>query len=1106
MTEVAALGLRVDGADGIERASGALDDFTRASQSAEKSTDQLAKRSSEGKRSLDAFASSGSKATSIISQLAVAALKVGAAVGIGLSINALKNYADAWSDMQSVVGASIGDMSAAAGMMDRIVDIANASYSPLQQTVEVYSRNVAVLQELGKNSAQAADFTESLNHMLVLTATRGERAASVQNALSKAMAVGSLQADGLETILANGGEVAKALATQLGTTVNGLRKFASEGRITGQVIADAIIKPLDDVRDRAAEMPATMADSFTRIQTNITQLVGSLDKATGASSAVAGVVLAFADEIQAAGKQLIPFAQSLVPLLATAFDALSVAMTAAAAVLASRLIASFITYAVSAVPAAITATIAFASSITGLQAAIALAAAKMAIFSAASRALGAALALVGGPIGAIVLAVGAAGYAWYQYGQSARDNADAGALGVANMQGSVDQLVASYQKLNEEQQKAVLNIKTEDLASATKEAQQAVYDLGAAFEPALSQGTRAAAQFRADFTSQIQEITSNTALSTEQMAASLTSIINAHIASGQATAESRAELELLVQKFSDASGNASRLKAELDALKGSQDAVKQAAASTNLAPKGMEKWDEYLRKLTDARDMIGMNARQLGEFQAAQAGANSVQQQMSGIITAQTNEYRNLQSAIEGKDKKAAEAAQSNIRALDIERQKVELLAIKTQALMAATAAFAKNGIASDVAGGVLQNMLKGFAQAEAAIGVSAQADAQIKYIYANTTPRKTGGGGGGGSGGKSAIQTAAENDAKALKEVRREIELVQLAGEELAQAKARDKLSEYATPEQIGLMKQLTAELYRQQELAALREKIGDDPIKYIRGIGSPADVANDPYASYQNDIDAENQRYADELTRLTDVMEAKKGIWDQYYSEFERMQGEHNDRMGRIERASLEMSLGTASRGFGELASALKDSQGEQSAAYKAMFAASKAFAIAQSAIALGGALSEAWRLPWPANIAALGVAASSMATIISSIQAVSLAGQAHDGIMSIPEDGTWNLKKGERVTTANTSAKLDSTLERIDARQRSARSAANESTYQGSENQRPIVNLIEDRSRAGQVESQRNANGGNEINIFVADIRGGGNAAQALEQTYGLTRVGR
>ena len=38
------------------------------------------------------------------------------------------------------------------------------------------------------------------------------------------------------------------------------------------------------------------------------------------------------------------------------------------------------------------------------------------------------------------------------------------------------------------------------------------------------------------------------------------------------------------------------------------------------------------------------------------------------------------------------------------------------------------------------------------------------------------------------------------------------------------------------------------------------------------------------------------------------------------------------------------------------------------------------------------------------------------------------AHDGIDAVPETGTWLLQKGERVTTAATSAKLDATLERV------------------------------------------------------------------------------
>ena len=42
--------------------------------------------------------------------------------------------------------------------------------------------------------------------------------------------------------------------------------------------------------------------------------------------------------------------------------------------------------------------------------------------------------------------------------------------------------------------------------------------------------------------------------------------------------------------------------------------------------------------------------------------------------------------------------------------------------------------------------------------------------------------------------------------------------------------------------------------------------------------------------------------------------------------------------------------------------------------------------------------------------------------------LTGMAHDGIDMVPQTGTWLLKKGERVTTAETSAKLDGTLEEI------------------------------------------------------------------------------
>lgn len=63
-----------------------------------------------------------------------------------------------------------------------------------------------------------------------------------------------------------------------------------------------------------------------------------------------------------------------------------------------------------------------------------------------------------------------------------------------------------------------------------------------------------------------------------------------------------------------------------------------------------------------------------------------------------------------------------------------------------------------------------------------------------------------------------------------------------------------------------------------------------------------------------------------------------------------------------------------------------------------------------------------------AAMAAAAAITTPLVAAVGTSALAGMAHDGVDSVPETGTWLLQKGERVTTANTSAKLDATLDRV------------------------------------------------------------------------------
>ncbi|WP_281546693.1 tape measure protein [Pseudoalteromonas sp. PAR1] len=64
---------------------------------------------------------------------------------------------------------------------------------------------------------------------------------------------------------------------------------------------------------------------------------------------------------------------------------------------------------------------------------------------------------------------------------------------------------------------------------------------------------------------------------------------------------------------------------------------------------------------------------------------------------------------------------------------------------------------------------------------------------------------------------------------------------------------------------------------------------------------------------------------------------------------------------------------------------------------------------------------------------------------------------------------------------------------------KAAGTAGTAAGATNVNVVIRLVEDASRAGTYEKNRSENGDEQINLFVADIRGGGPMSEVLERTY-------
>lgn len=172
--------------------------------------------------------------------------------------------------------------------------------------------------------------------------------------------------------------------------------------------------------------------------------------------------------------------------------------------------------------------------------------------------------------------------------------------------------------------------------------------------------------------------------------------------------------------------------------------------------------------------------------------------------------------------------------------------------------------------------------------------------------------------------------------------------------------------------------------------------------------------------------------------------------------------------------------------------------------------------ASVAMAGTTAAAWAPAAAlASLASFGgnsIPASAALTGTTAL-AQSLAmipGLATGGLVNGVGTGTsdsnlrW-LSHGEFVVNAEATRRNRALLEAINSNERMpTRSSGSYGASAPVVAAAPIVNLYEDASRAGQVQT-RTENGGNIIDIWVANIMGDGEAHQALAAKYGLSTVG-
>lgn len=186
----------------------------------------------------------------------------------------------------------------------------------------------------------------------------------------------------------------------------------------------------------------------------------------------------------------------------------------------------------------------------------------------------------------------------------------------------------------------------------------------------------------------------------------------------------------------------------------------------------------------------------------------------------------------------------------------------------------------------------------------------------------------------------------------------------------------------------------------------------------------------------------------------------------------------------------------------------------------------AAASQSMILAGTTATAWApAAAMASLATLGANSVPAAAALTSTTALAtslavIPGFATGGYVSGAGTGTSDsimarLSDGEFVVNAAATKRNRALLEAINSNERVSVAGGGSSvvsTQSSGSAQAPaaaqtnlVVNLVQDRSRAGEVEQSRDDNGDQMATVYVADIWGNGPMSQALEDAYGLRRQG-
>ncbi|MDE4009146.1 tape measure protein [Glaesserella parasuis] len=951
--------------------------------------------------------------------------------GIGGGISHLLALADKMQSLRNQVQFVTSSMTEMNQVQKELFEIAQRTRGSLEATTTLYTRSARALKDYGYAQKDILQFTETMNKAMAVGGVSAEAQASALFQLSQALGSGQLQGDEFKTIAESAPIILDVLAEYMGKSRAEVKKLAGEGQLTSKLIFEAFNGSTEKINQKFEQMPLSFGGAMQQMENAFMKFADEQNRTLGITENLAAGISFLAQNFEYLAGVLLAIAagngakfistlvlarvethrQAQASLIAAKATQTQAAAELAAAQAKMNLLNSEMQLArTKKARAAIEAKMAQqAQVITGLINAEAVAMNNLATASqrasiASNAAAGAknllsgALGLIGGPAGAATIAAGALFY-FTQKAQEAKEAA-------VDTESANNRLKESYDGLSEsaltlkiiEQTQAMENY-SEQISKVRAEISQ-IQTTAWQFGLELSESSK---QDIEKLNAELERIRENKNIDLSVLSNQLTALGGVFLSNGKSIDDFRTKMKNLGIDANTADGVIASLS----------NTIKQQKEAAQGGVKANLELDEAFKKLKERSLTVAQNLEVAKLKQQGQAESAFVLAGLYELLGEKGAEYNQVLIDIANGTITAANAADKGI---DLSIETLNKLIEGKQ---------------------VLQGMFKDQAQTES-INQSLRGsrgggeNARDSWLSFYDEIRKH---------SRSSLEEIDAEQQRMLQRLEEHMKKGVVSHEEYESAKLaisqrfaneRAKLAEQFAPE-LQYARELKEHLQDIQRLNAEGRLTHDQAKKATEN--ATWDAGNKQAQLAGQNAVSEYDRWKAEFdptqaiqNQQTSKLAELQSLYDQeliQYQDFVNAKAQIDNKATQDTQNLFMSSISGFGGAIDTMLGVMRNAGQEQSDIYKTMFAMSKAFAIADSIMKIQQGIANAAAQPFPANIAAMATVASETASIISTIQSVSLSGMAHSGIDSIPKEGTWLLDRGERVVDSRTNQDLKAFL---------------------------------------------------------------------------------